>query len=139
MKTKRLTLKILFLLIFSDVLETAVHLCFKRSVIPLNSTQINDFQSGFIFLYQAASSPYLWLGLIVAATIFIIWSSVLSKIDLSVAVPIASSSYIFVPIASIIFLHEKVSFLRWVGILFIIAGVIFVSLSSKDGERELAK
>jgi undecaprenyl phosphate-alpha-L-ara4N flippase subunit ArnE len=68
---------------------------------------------------------------------FIIWSTILSKIDLSVAVPIASFSYILVPLVSIIFLHEKISALRWLGIFFILAGVIFVSLSSREKEANL--
>jgi undecaprenyl phosphate-alpha-L-ara4N flippase subunit ArnE len=65
---------------------------------------------------------------------FIIWSTILSRIDLSAAVPIASFSYILVPLVSIVFLHEKISNLRWLGIFFIILGVIFVSLSSQEKE-----
>jgi drug/metabolite transporter (DMT)-like permease len=63
---------------------------------------------------------------------FVIWSTILSKIDLSVAVPVASFSYILVPLASIIFLGEKVALLRWIGIIFILSGVILVSLTSKE-------
>jgi undecaprenyl phosphate-alpha-L-ara4N flippase subunit ArnE len=65
---------------------------------------------------------------------FIIWSTILSKIDLSVAVPVCSFSYVTIPLVSIIFLHEKISLLRWSGIFFILVGVIFVSLSSKEKE-----
>jgi len=49
-----------------------------------------------------------------------------------VAVPIASFSYILVPLVSIIFLHERVGVLRWLGIIFILLGVIAVSLSSRE-------
>jgi drug/metabolite transporter (DMT)-like permease len=49
-----------------------------------------------------------------------------------VAVPVASFSYILVPLASIIFLHEKIDMLRWFGIIFILMGIIFVSMSSKE-------
>jgi drug/metabolite transporter (DMT)-like permease len=80
------------------------------------------------------SCGYLWLGLISVALTFVLWSTILSKIDLSVAVPVASFSYILIPIASIIFLHEKISALRWSGIFFILAGVIVVSLSEKTSQ-----
>jgi uncharacterized membrane protein len=49
-------------------------------------------------------------------------------------VPIASFSYILVPLVSIVFLGEKISLLRWSGIIFILLGVIFVSLSTADKE-----
>ena len=68
---------------------------------------------------------------------FIIWSTVLSKIDLSVAVPIASFSYILVALVSILFLHETITLLRWMGIFLILTGVIFVSVSSRAEESTL--
>lgn len=43
----------------------------------------------------------------------------LSKIDLSVAVPIASFSYILIPLSSALFLGESVSLFRWIGVIFI--------------------
>jgi drug/metabolite transporter (DMT)-like permease len=129
---KRVTLKILLLLIASDLFETAVHFFFKKSVLAQNGFKVVDLASAAVFLKTVFSSPFLWLGLAAVVTVFIIWSSVLSKIDLSVAVPIASFSYVLVPVASVIFLHEKITTLRWMGIFFILAGVIFVSLSSKE-------
>jgi uncharacterized membrane protein len=47
-------------------------------------------------------------------------------------VPIASFSYITIPLVSIVFLHETVSALRWLGISFILLGVVLVSLSSRE-------
>ena len=77
------------------------------------------------------SSPLFWLALISVFVLFCIWSTVLSKVDLSVAVPIASLSYITIPLVSIIFLGEHVSLLRWLGIGFVIFGVILVSMSTR--------
>jgi len=68
---------------------------------------------------------------------FIIWSTILSKIDLSIAVPIASFSYILVALVSILFLHETINLLRWMGIFLILTGVIFVSVSSRVKESTL--
>jgi len=129
---KKVTLKILLLLITSDVLETAIHFFFKKSALAETEFSVVGLGSAIVFLKAVFSSPFLWAGLLTAATVFIIWSTILSKIDLSVAVPIASFSYILVPVVSVIFLHEQISALRWAGILFILMGVIFVSLSSKE-------
>lgn len=129
---KRVTFKILLLLIASDMLETAIQFFFKKSALSNAGFIVTDLASAEVFLKAVFSSPFLWIGLATVALVFIIWSTVLTKIDLSVAVPIASFSYILVPVTSIIFLHERVTFFRWAGILLILAGVILVSLSSKE-------
>jgi len=129
---KKVTLKILALLIFSDILETAVHFFFKKSVLAQSNFQVTDIASALLFIKTAFSSPFLWAGVLTVISVFIVWSTILSRIDLSVAVPIASFSYILVPLVSIFFLHEQISALRWAGIIFVLIGVILVSLSSKE-------
>ncbi|MFH0762894.1 MAG: EamA family transporter [Candidatus Omnitrophota bacterium] len=132
MLKKRITLTIFLLLVFSDFLETFTQFCFKKSALTGSAAALKDLSGLFGFFQGAFLTWFLWLGLIAVAVTFIVWSSVLSRIDLSVAVPVASFSYVLVPLVSIILLHEKVSILRWGGIFFILIGVIFVSLSSKD-------
>ena len=134
---KKLTLKILLFLVFTDFMETFTHLCFKKSALIENQVVITKFSELFVFLQIIFSSPYLWLGLLSVLGTFIVWSTLLSKIDLSVAVPVCSFSYILIPLASIVFLHEKVSLFRWSGVLFILLGVVFVSLSASEKERAL--
>jgi drug/metabolite transporter (DMT)-like permease len=129
---KKVTFKILLLLIASDVLETTVHFFFKKSTLSSNYAQVTDLATWALFLKTVFLSPFLWAGLLAVLAVFILWSLILSKIDLSVAVPIASFSYILVPLASIIFLHEQITLLRWLGVFFVLAGVILVSLSSKE-------
>ncbi|MCK9430337.1 MAG: EamA family transporter [Candidatus Omnitrophica bacterium] len=133
MLKKKVTLKILLLLVASDILETAIHFFFKKGALAQGELSVVDLSSAIVFLKAVFSSPFLWAGLLTVVVVFIIWSTILSKIDLSVAVPIASFSYILVPVVSVICLHEQISVLRWIGILLILAGVILVSLSS--GER----
>ena len=128
----RLTLKILSFLIFSDILETFTHFCFKKSALPESGLNITSLHEAAVFIQAMLSSGFLWIGLVSVLATFVIWSAILSKIDLSVAVPIASFSYILVPLVSIILLGEQITFLRWIGILFILAGVIMVSLSGED-------
>ena len=129
---KKVTFKILVLLIASDILETAVHFFFKKSTLGASYEQVTDLFTAAVFLKVVFFSPFFWAGLLAVFSVFILWSLILSKIDLSVAVPIASFSYILVPLVSVIFLHEQVTVLRWLGVFFVLAGVILVSLSSKE-------
>ncbi len=133
---KRLTLKILLFLILSDILETFIQFCFKKSTLPVTGFNVTSPADAFTFIKAIAASPFLWIGICAVLVIFVIWSTILSKIDLSVAVPVASFSYILVPICSIVFLKETISPLRWVGIIFILSGIILTSLSSKEKINE---
>jgi len=134
---KQLTIKIILFLVLTDILETFTHLCFKKSALAGSGLNVLNPAGIFEFIVLVFSSPFVWLGLLTVLSVFIIWSSILSKIDLSVAVPIASFSYILVPLTSVVYLHEKISMLRWLGIFFILIGVIFVSLSSTEKESPL--
>jgi drug/metabolite transporter (DMT)-like permease len=131
---RHLTLKIFFILIFIDVLETFAQFCFKKSALAKSGLEIKALSDISHFAMAMASSPFLWLGLFSVLMIFTMWSSILSRIDLSVAVPVCSFSYITVPLVSLIFLHEKISAMRWAGIFIILLGVILVSVSSKHKE-----
>ncbi len=135
MPKKHLTLKILFLLIFIDFLETFAQFCFKKTALPQGGFEIKALNDVFHFIASVIPSPFLWLGLYSVLLIFTIWSTVLSRIDLSVAVPVCSFSYITVPLVSLVFFHEKISQLRWIGIFIILLGVILVSISSKHKEE----
>lgn len=137
MINKRITLKILLFIILSDIFETLIHFCFKKGTLTQAHLDIHNISDGISFLSGVFSSYFLWLGIIFALLTFIVWSTILSKIDLSVAVPIASFSYILVPLISAIALGERVSLFRWVGIFFILTGVIFVSLSTREKEASL--
>jgi len=132
MSKNKLTPKILLLLISTDILETVAQFCFKKSALSGSGIEIKSFSTLALFFKLNFFSLFLWSAFVAVFILFIIWSSVLSKIDLSIAVPIASFSYILVPLVSIVFLKEKVTWLRWGGIFFIILGVISVSFSSRE-------
>ena len=132
-----MSVKIFLFLIFIDVLETFAQFCFKKSVLAANGFEIQTLHDILGFIAKVAPSAYLWLGLFSVILIFATWSTVLSKIDLSVAVPVCSFSYISVPLVSLVFLHEKISVLRWLGISVILLGVVLVAVSSNQKEETL--
>ena len=132
---KHVTFKILPFLIFVDLLETFTQFCFKKSALTQAGFEIKNFLDSFLFMKVIMFSPFFWIGLLSVFLIFILWSTILSKIDLSVAVPVCSFSYITIPLVSVVFFHEKVTFLRWLGIFLILTGVILTSISSREKEQ----
>jgi drug/metabolite transporter (DMT)-like permease len=128
MKTGHLTLKIFALIVLNDIGESVAQLVMKKG---LAHSGIVSVTLGNIaqFVMENISSPLLWLGILIYTLNFFVWIIVLYKIDLSIAMPVGSTSYLFVPVAAVIFLHEHISPLRWLGIMCIILGIHFVCRS----------
>ena len=134
-KKRPLTILLFILIVSTDILETIAQFCFKKTALAQHSVAISNISDVLRFLSVAATNPLLWLALLAVSVLFCLWITILSKIDLSVAIPVASFSYITIPLVSIIFFGERIPFLRWIGISFILLGVILVSLSShRQGE-----
>lgn len=131
MKNSGLTLKIFLLIILNDIGDTIAQLLMKKG---LNATGIDHVGFGNIaeFVARNAASPLVWLGVLVFILNFFVWIVILARVDLSIAMPVGSTCYVFVPIAAMIFLHEHVSLLRWAGILLIVLGIHFVSQSKRS-------
>ena len=61
---------------------------------------------------------------------FLVWLSILSRHELSMAFPIVSGSlYIGLLIGSALWLHEGIGLLRVTGVILILAGILLVSFS----------
>ena len=128
---KGLTLKIFFLILITDFGDSAAQLFMKQGLTHTGITVLN-LSTVFDFVIRNAASPWVWFGIFLYALTFFIWIVVLAHVDLSIAMPVASTSYILVPLIAIIFLHESVPPSRWIGIFLIILGIRSVS-KSKQG------
>ncbi|MDO8886361.1 EamA family transporter [Candidatus Oleimmundimicrobium sp.] len=73
--------------------------------------------------------PQVWLGLLLYVISAISWLVVLSRVDLSFAYPFAALGYALVVLVSWVYLKESISLLRWLGVLIICVGVIFIAKS----------
>ena len=138
MKKSGLTLGIFLLIIMTDIGESVAEILMKKGLIAtgISSISMDNIRE---FVVMNASSYLIWAGVFIYILSFLAWIVILSRIELSVAFPIGSTSYIFVPILSIIFLNERVGTLRWIGILFIVAGIHFVSKSATSRKKEAGK
>lgn len=132
MSKRHLTLKIFILILLTDLIESSSQVFFKKGTLNFPQLTLSNFSEYMIFLKAMVSSPYIWLGFTVVTINFFLWMIVLNKVDLSVAFPIGSSSFLFVPIAAIIFFKETVDVTRWLGMILIISGVVLTSKSSHD-------
>ena len=57
----------------------------------------------------------------------VLWMYILKHYPFSQAYPLISMSYVFGLLAAVYIFHESVPATRWIGVAFIIVGVIFIS------------
>ena len=129
-KTKgKLTLTVFILILLTDIIESFAELFWKKGTL---ATGIDNVTLANIseFMSRMLTGWGFLTGLSLYIVNFFLWVTVLSRIDLSVAFPTGSTSYIIVALLSMIFLDEHISLYRWSGIICIIAGIYFISKSS---------
>jgi len=56
-----------------------------------------------------------------------LWLYILKTFPFSMAYPMLSLSYVFGMLAAIVFFHEQVSPVRWLGVLLIVAGCVLIA------------
>ena len=84
-------------------------------------------------LKQIATSPLVWLGLLIFGCSAILWLFALSRASLSFAYPFAALGYVVIVAASILFLGEHVPPLGWLGVVCIVVGIVLVAQGSPTG------
>lgn len=80
-------------------------------------------------LWRVFTNPFVLGGFISVFAGSIFWLSVLSRLELSVAYPMLSISYVIVVFLSWLIFRENVSLLRFAGVIVIVSGVALIGIS----------
>lgn len=78
---------------------------------------------------RAVSNPWLLLGVVLQASFFFLYLTLLSRADVSKILPLTAFDYVIVAILAHLILAEPITPARWTGIGFIVLGVALVSQS----------
>ncbi len=73
---------------------------------------------------KAFANPWTLLGICILTIWILTDLALLSRADLSFVLPVTASAYVLVAICGHFFLHDRISWERWVGIVLITGGVI---------------
>ena len=82
-------------------------------------------------LRRIFSSPYIILAMPLYAGAFLLWTVVLSRLPLSFAYPLLALTYVLVPLAASLVLHESLSVQQWLGITLVVLGVALVGTGTR--------
>jgi len=118
---------IIFLIFLTDVCDTVGQLALKSSINSLN-LHVNTVKKAFQFIMKLIRIPRIWAGFLMSTLSLCIWLVVLSGAELSLAFSLDSMRYILIALASAVFLKEKISFGRWLGIMCVVIGITLVTV-----------
>jgi drug/metabolite transporter (DMT)-like permease len=76
-----------------------------------------------------ATNVSVLLGVFCEAVFFASLLILMAKSDISFLWPLTALSFVFATFAAMWFLHERVSSVRWAGVLFIMIGAALISYS----------
>jgi len=120
-------LKTFLIVSFAVVLSGAGHVLLAKGMRPVGD--LTEAPSGHLggMILRAVSSPWLLLGVILQASFFAIYLTLLSRADVSQVLPLTALDYIVVALLAHWVLGEGITVIRWAGIAFIVVGVALVS------------
>jgi len=121
-------MKPISLLLVSVFLGAIGQLCAKKGVMNIGQVYLNPSKIVGI-TFKFFSNPLILIGLFAYLIGSVIWLTALSRTELSFAYPFVSLTYVLVFIGSWFFFGESINLLRCLGLVLIICGVFFISLS----------
>ncbi|AEP13251.1 MULTISPECIES: EamA family transporter [Chloracidobacterium] len=104
-------------------------LAMKR-LAPTLEAHLAAYDVGAVLLTLATDVTFLG-GLALLIAFFILFLTLLSKLDLSYVLPVTSLGYVITALLGALLLGETVSALRWTGIVAIATGVYLVTRSAE--------
>ena len=118
------------LLLLAVVLATTGQLLLKAG---MNQVGVLEFGlSEVVTLVRSVFTTWqLFLGLLAFGASSVFWLVTLSRIDLSIAYPVVSLSYVFILGFSYLFLDERPSIVVWGGALLVMAGVSLIGIGQR--------
>jgi drug/metabolite transporter (DMT)-like permease len=119
----------LFLLVVIVVAGTGGELCVTRAMKEIG--EVHDFRPAALvrFLLKALTVGWMWMGVTMMAAAFFALLAALSFENVSFVVPVTALSYAAGAIGAVLFLGERISLQRWIGVLIVCGGVVIVLLS----------
>jgi drug/metabolite transporter (DMT)-like permease len=114
------------LFFFIVVAGTAGELCVSRAMKSIG--EVHDFRPKSIlsFVLQSLGLPWMWLGIALMSLGFFSLLAILSFQEVSFVVPVSALSYAAGALGAKVFLGERVSRNRWIGIAVVCLGVTIV-------------
>lgn len=128
-------LKLLLILLVGLTFESTGVVLLKKGMEHIGA--MNGVTAGEILRIckAGATNPQILLGIFFEALFFICLLVLMSRSEISFLWPLTGLSFVFATFAAIWFLGERVSWVRWVGVVLIVIGAGLISYSQEIKEK----
>jgi drug/metabolite transporter (DMT)-like permease len=122
-------LRELLLLCVIVVAGTGGELCVTRAMKQIG--EVTDFRPSALvrFILRALTVGWMWMGIAMMAIAFFALLTTLSFENVSFVVPVTALSYAAGAMGAVLFLRERISAQRWIGVFIVCIGVTIVLFS----------
>lgn len=130
--------KLILILLIGLTFEASGVVLLKKGVGEIGSAAKISANEIVGLIKRGATNSKILLGIFLEAVFFGCLLVMMAESDISFIWPLTALSFVFTTVAAMIFLAEKVSPVRWLGVVFIMIGAGFISYSEhlkpKPGE-----
>jgi drug/metabolite transporter (DMT)-like permease len=121
--------KLLLILLIGLVFEAAGVVFLKKGITQVGEVRQVTMAEVVRLVKAGVTNPSFLLGVFFEALFFACLLYLLGESDVSFLWPLTALSFVMTTFAALIFLGEKVSSLRWAGVVFIVIGAALISYS----------
>ena len=128
-------IKLLLILCVGLVFESTGVILLKKGMNQIGD--MNGVTAAEIFrvVTAGATNPEILLGVFFEALFFICLLVLMARSEISFLWPLTALSFVFATFAAMWFLGERVSAVRWIGVILIMLGAAFISYSQHAKEK----
>ena len=121
--------KLLLILLIGLVFEAAGVVFLKKGITQVGEVKTVCVGEILRIVKAGVTTPAVLLGVLFEALFFICLLVLLGQSDISFLWPLTALSFVMTTFAALIFLGERVSSVRWAGVVFIMIGAALISYS----------
>ena len=127
--------RLLIILLFGLACESTGVILLKKGMVHVGDIQGYNATEMLRVFKAGVTNPQILLGVAFEAVFFGCLLLLMAKSDISFLWPLTALSFVFATLAAMIFLGESVSWVRWLGVIFIMIGAAFISYSEHAKEK----
>jgi len=128
--------RLLLILLIGLAFESTGVVLLKKGMTRIGEVRVVSTAEIARVVKAGATNPQILLGVFFEALFFLCLLILMSKSEISFLWPLTGLSFVFATIAAILFLDERVSSLRWAGVILIMLGAAFISYSEHQKAKD---
>lgn len=132
----RLRFKTLCMVVLMVACATTGDLLLKQGMTQIGAVNVSSIEGVRNALVATIHSPTIWLAILFLLGFTLSYTIAVSWADYSFVMPAGAFAYALVPLCAMVFLHEGVAPLRWVGVLLICGGVLLVGQTNPNTTKQ---